>query len=153
MAAHDATKHAAEIVQSDTKKFRIAKLASELEIESERLESELDMLNERLADLEAQGLEGDEATRRSRENEDNTMCVMRYGLYICKAAEMLILDDRLRLKFYRSLGVDVEADEAGNLKRAVIRNNRKGGDVDVLNIDPKFPPSFYTSHFWSTMRG
>ena len=74
-AVHDSTKHAAQIVELDTKKFRIAKAASELEIESERLESELEMLKERLADLEAQGLEGDEATRREREAEDSTMYV------------------------------------------------------------------------------
>lgn len=70
---HDSGKHAAEIVELDTKKFRIAKAASELEIESERLESELEMLKERLADLESQGLEGDEATRREREADDATM--------------------------------------------------------------------------------
>lgn len=70
---HDTGKHAEEIVELDTKKFRIAKAASDLEIESERLESELDMLKERLADLEAQGLEGDEATRREREMDDATM--------------------------------------------------------------------------------
>lgn len=73
VAVHDSGKHAAEIVELDTKKFRIAKAASELEIESERLESELEMLKERLADLEAQGLEGDEATRREREMDDATM--------------------------------------------------------------------------------
>lgn len=44
-----------------------------MEIESERLESELEMLKERLADLEAQGLEGDEGTRREREADDATM--------------------------------------------------------------------------------
>lgn len=73
IAVHDSGKHAAEIVELDTKKFRIAKAASELEIESERLEGELEMLKERLADLEAQGLEGDEATRREREMDDATM--------------------------------------------------------------------------------
>lgn len=73
VAAHDSGRHAQEIVELDTKKFRIAKAASELEIESERLESELEMLKERLADLEAQGLEGDEATRREREADDATM--------------------------------------------------------------------------------
>lgn len=72
---HDSGKHAAEIVELDTKKFRIAKAASELEIESERLESELEMLKERLADLESQGLEGDETTRREREADDATMFV------------------------------------------------------------------------------
>lgn len=75
VAVHDSGKHAAEIVELDTKKFRIAKAASELEIESERLESELEMLKERLVDLESQGLEGDEATRREREADDATMCV------------------------------------------------------------------------------
>lgn len=73
VAVHDSGRHAEEIVELDTKKFRIAKAASDLEIESERLESELDMLKERLADLEAQGLEGDEATRREREADDATM--------------------------------------------------------------------------------
>lgn len=73
VAVHDSAKHSTEIVELDTKKFRIAKAASELEIESERLESDLDMLKERLADLEAQGLEGDEATRREREADDSTM--------------------------------------------------------------------------------
>lgn len=73
IAVHDSSKHAAEIVELDTKKFRIAKTATELEIESERLESELEVLKERLADLESQGLEGDETTRREREADDATM--------------------------------------------------------------------------------
>ncbi|KAH8427464.1 kinetochore Spc24 family protein [Aspergillus melleus] len=131
VAAHDAGKHAAEMVELDTKKFRIAKAATELEIESERLESELEMLKERLADLEAQGLEGDEGTRREREMDDATI---------------------LRLKIYRSLGVDIEADEAGTFNKAVIRNSRKG-DVHVVNIDPKFSRFFYSNYFWSTMQG
>ena len=76
VAAHDASKHAAAMVELDTKKFRIAKAASELEIESERLEGELEMLKERLADLEAQGLEGDEATRREREADDAILYVL-----------------------------------------------------------------------------
>ncbi|RAQ47425.1 kinetochore protein spc24 [Aspergillus flavus] len=131
VAAHDSSKHAADMVELDTKKFRIAKAATELEIESERLESELEMLKERLADLEAQGLEGDEATRRERELDDATI---------------------LRLKIYRSLGVDIEADDAGNFNKAVIRNSRKG-DVHVVNIDPKFSRFFYSNYFWSTMQG
>ncbi|KAE8352531.1 putative kinetochore protein spc24 [Aspergillus coremiiformis] len=131
IAAHDSGKHAADMVELDTKKFRIAKAATELEIESERLESELEMLKERLVDLEAQGLEGDEGTRRERELDDATI---------------------LRLKIYRSLGVDIEADDAGNFSKAVIRNSRKG-DVHVVNIDPKFSPFFYSNYFWSTIQG
>lgn len=75
VASHDSAKHAAEIVKLDTEKFRIAKAASELEIESERLEGELEMLKDRLAELEAQGLEGDETARREREADDATMWV------------------------------------------------------------------------------
>ncbi|KAJ5716064.1 hypothetical protein N7493_007975, partial [Penicillium malachiteum] len=131
VAVHDSGKHAAEIVELDTKKFRIAKTATELEIESERLESELEMLKERLADLETQGLEGDEPTRREREMDDATI---------------------LRLKIFRSLGIDIEPDEAGNFHRAVIRNSRKG-DVHVVNIDPKFSRFFYSNYFWQTMQG
>ncbi|PLN83638.1 Spc24-domain-containing protein [Aspergillus taichungensis] len=131
VSAHDSGKHAAEMVELDTKKFRIAKAATELEIESERLESELEVLKERLADLEAQGLEGDEVTRREREMDDSTI---------------------LRLKIFRSLGIDIEPDEAGNFNRAVIRNSRKG-DVHVVNIDSKFSRFFYANYFWSTMQG
>lgn len=71
--SHDSGRHAAEIVESDTKKFRIAKAASDLEIESERLEAELETLKARLAELEAQGVEGDETVRREREADDATM--------------------------------------------------------------------------------
>ncbi|RDW90362.1 putative kinetochore protein spc24 [Aspergillus mulundensis] len=131
VAAHDASKHAAAMVELDTKKFRIAKAASELEIESERLEGELEMLKERLADLEAQGLEGDETTRREREADDAIL---------------------LRLKIYRALGIDIEPDEVGNFTKAVIRNSRKG-DVHVVNLDPKFSRFFYSNYFWSTMQG
>ncbi|KAL1981378.1 hypothetical protein VTN96DRAFT_2721 [Rasamsonia emersonii] len=131
VAAHDPAKHAAKIIELDTQKFRIAKAASELEIESERLESELEMLKERLAELEAQGLEGDETARREREADDATI---------------------LRLKIYRSLGIDVEADENGNYHKAIIRNSRKG-DVHVVNIDPKFSRFFYANYFWQTMQG
>jgi kinetochore protein Spc24 len=73
LSSHDSGKHASEIVHLDTKKFRIAKQASELEVENERLEAELERLKMRLADLEEQGVEGDESMRRRREADDPTM--------------------------------------------------------------------------------
>lgn len=73
ISAHDSGRHASEIVQLDTKKFKIAKQASELEVDGERLEAELERLRNRLADLEEQGVEGDESTRRSRQADDPTM--------------------------------------------------------------------------------
>jgi kinetochore protein Spc24 len=73
ISSHDSGKHASQIIQLDTKKFRIAKRASELEAESERLEAELEKLQARLSDLEEQGVEGDENIRRTREADDPTM--------------------------------------------------------------------------------
>lgn len=58
----------------------------------------------------------------------------------------------LKLKIYRTLGIDVEADGTGSYNKAVIRNNQKG-DVHVVNIDPKFSRYFYASYFWQTMEG
>ncbi|KAG9769647.1 hypothetical protein KCU88_g6806, partial [Aureobasidium melanogenum] len=131
LSSHDSGRHASEIVQLDTKKFRIAKQASELEAESERLEAELESLKSRLADLEEQGVEGDENARRAREADDPTI---------------------LRLWLYRSLGISLEQDEAGNYNKATIGNTKRG-DVHVVNIDPKFSRWFYADYFWQTMQG
>lgn len=79
--AHDPAHHAASIVELDTKKFRVAKAASELEVESERLEGELEALKARLAELDAQGLEGEEIARREREADDATMLVIPEMVY------------------------------------------------------------------------
>jgi kinetochore protein Spc24 len=58
---------------------------------------------------------------------------------------------RLKLKVYRTLGIDVEADTTtGQYNKAVVRNAAKG-DVHVVNIDPKFSRHFYTNYFWRTM--
>ncbi|KAI1617361.1 kinetochore protein spc24 [Exophiala viscosa] len=131
LSGHDSGRHASEIVQLDTKKFRVAKHASELEAESERLEAELERLKMRLADLEEQGVEGDENMRRAQEADDPTI---------------------LRLWLYRSLGITLEQDEAGNYNKATIGNTKKG-DVHVVNIDPKFSKWFYADYFWQTMQG
>ncbi len=158
LASHNDIDHASQIVELDTQKFRIAKAASDLEIEGERLEQELKGLRGRLQELELQGVEGDEQARASREVDDPTMWVCSPPLYsITEGIEMKIqtvantlLFRRLKLKVYRSLGIDVEADDAGNYNRAVIRNTTKG-DVHVVNIDPKFSRFFYANYFWQTM--
>lgn len=73
VSGHDSGRHASQIVELDTKKFKIAKQASELEVESERMEAELERLKNRLAELGEQGVEGDEMTRRTRQADDPTM--------------------------------------------------------------------------------
>lgn len=67
------TDHASQIVELDTQKFRVAKAASDLEIEGERLEQELEGLKSRLHNLEVEGVEGVELAKAKREVDDPTM--------------------------------------------------------------------------------
>ena len=84
----------------------------------------------RLQELELQGVEGDTTTRRRDLVDDEVL---------------------LRLKVYRSLGIDIERDEKdGEWTRAVVRNDRKG-DVHVVNMDKKFSRYFYANYFWQTL--
>jgi len=66
---------------------------------------------------------------------------------------MLTISDRLRLWLYRSLGITLEQDHAGNYNKATVSNTKKG-DVHVVNIEPgKFSKHFYADYLWSTMQG
>jgi kinetochore protein Spc24 len=125
--SHNPASHAGDILRLDTEKFRIAKEASEAELEGERLEKDVESARRTLAELgedEEGGVAGKEA-----------------------------LDDEmlLKLKVYRMLNIDVEPDaETGLYTRAVVRNPAKG-DVHVVNVDPKFSRYFYANYFWSTL--
>ncbi|KAI4155959.1 MAG: hypothetical protein LQ340_000626 [Diploschistes diacapsis] len=129
LASHSSATHASHIVELDTQKFRIAKAASDLEIESDRLEAELDGLKSRLQELDLQGVEGDDTARQKREGEDETV---------------------LKLKVYRTLGIDIELEEGGKVGKAVVRNARRG-DVHVVHVDPKFSRFYYANYFWGTI--
>lgn len=130
VASHSAADHASRIARLDTQKFRTAKAATDAEVEAERLAQQAADLNARLQELELQGVEGDEAARRRDAVDDEVL---------------------LRLKVYRSLGIDIERDERdGEWSRAVVRNDRKG-DVHVVNMDKKFSRYFYANYFWSTL--
>ncbi|KAI1394066.1 Spc24 subunit of Ndc80-domain-containing protein [Hypoxylon trugodes] len=131
-SAHSSSAHASEISRLDTQKFRIAKTVSDLEMEAERLSSQQADLAARLQELELQGLEGspDDAAKRRDPVDDEVL---------------------LRLKVYRSLGIDLERDEKdGEFSRAIVRNDRKG-DVHVINMDKKFSRFFYANYFWQTL--
>ena len=73
LSAHKTSDHASRIVELDTRKFRIAKAATDLEIESERLGQDLEVLKGRLHDLDIQGVEGSESAKARREQDDPTM--------------------------------------------------------------------------------
>jgi kinetochore protein Spc24 len=50
------------------------------------------------------------------------------------------------------LGIDVEADaDTGLYTKAVVRSGRKGGDVKVVNVDPRFSRYFYANYFWDAL--
>ena len=74
LSQHNPTTHAAEILRLDTEKFKIAKQASDLEMEGERLEGELSRLGGVLGELEAEGVEGGE--REKGPEEDATVYVI-----------------------------------------------------------------------------
>ncbi|AEO55449.1 hypothetical protein MYCTH_2299301 [Thermothelomyces thermophilus ATCC 42464] len=129
-ALHSSAQHASEIARLDTQKFRIAKAASDLEMETERLQAQLAELNARLQELELQGVDGGDAAGAGGLLEDEVL---------------------LRLKVYRSLGIEIERDSKdGEFNRVVVRNDRKG-DVHVVNIDRKFSRFFYANYFWQCL--
>ncbi|KAH6895242.1 kinetochore protein spc24 [Thelonectria olida] len=128
--AHASADHASNIARLDTVKFRTAKAASDAENEAERLAQQAADLAARLQELELQGVEGDAAARRRDPVDDEVL---------------------LRLKVYRSLGIDLERDEKdGEWTKAIVRNDRKG-DVHVVNMDKKFSRYFYANYFWQTL--
>jgi len=127
ISSHSSTAHASQIATLDTQKFRIAKTASDLEIESERLSSQLADLQARLQELELQGVDGGDSVRRG-----------------------LVQDEiSLKLKVYRGLGIDLER-ENGEYNKVIIRNGRKG-DVHIVNMDNKFSQFFYANYFWEML--
>lgn len=135
-STHSSAAHASEIARLDTQKFRIAKGVSDLEMETERLQTQAADLNARLQELEMQGVDGGEGNTAGGSVEDEVL---------------------LRLKVYRSLGIEIEReagadgkDGGGEFTRAVVRNDRKG-DVHVINIDRKFSRFFYANYFWQTL--
>ncbi|KAM4064672.1 spc24 subunit of ndc80 domain-containing protein [Hirsutella rhossiliensis] len=134
-AAAAAGDHASLIATLDTRKFRTAKAASDAEMEAERLAGQAADLAARLHELDLQGVEG------------------APGAHDAAASSSSAVDDEvlLRLKVYRSLGIDIERDERdGEWTRAVVRNDRKG-DVHVVNMDKKFSRFFYANYFWQTL--
>jgi len=130
---HNAAEHAQEILRLDTAKFRVAKDVTEMEVENLRQEEELRSLRGQLVELDERGVDGYEDDR---------------GGAVAAAEEDEVV---LKLKVYRSLGIDVEPEEgSGEYKKAVIRNLAKG-DVRVVNVDQKFSRYFYANYFWSSL--
>lgn len=67
ISRHDPAAHASDILALDTEKFRVAKAANELEIEGERLGSEVHTLKKQLQRLEEQGDEVESAENKAED--------------------------------------------------------------------------------------
>ena len=160
MSAHSSTAHASEIARLDTQKFRTAKAASDLEMEAGRLAQQRADLAARLEELELQGVEGGDGTGASASGDNPSSAAG-------PAADIVDDEILLRLKVYRSLGIDLERDDGGDgagdgsagdggasgsgeFTKAVVRNDRRG-DVHVINLDKKFSRFFYANYFWQTL--
>ncbi|KAK3338413.1 Spc24 subunit of Ndc80-domain-containing protein [Neurospora tetraspora] len=141
-SSHSSAEHASLISRLDTQKFRVAKNVSDLEMETERLQTQLAELQARLQELELQGVDGDAAATSTGENGSGNGGQVR-------SVEDEVL---LRLKVYRSLGIEIEREEQdGEFTRAVVRNDRRG-DVCVVNVDRhRFSRFFYANYFWQTL--
>ncbi|KAF2719317.1 Spc24-domain-containing protein [Polychaeton citri CBS 116435] len=128
---HDAGKHASEILELDSEKFRIAKGASDLEIEGERLRGELAGLRQQLEILDREGAEG--------------------GRRVGTDAEDEVLSFSLKLNLYRSLGISISRlPESGELGRAVITNVIKG-DVEVIDVNDTASKDIHPKLFWQSL--
>ncbi|KAJ1331715.1 Spc24 subunit of Ndc80 [Microdochium nivale] len=111
-------------------------------MEAERLSSQQADLAARLQELEMQGVEGALGGGANGGRGESG-----------GSSHSDPLDDEvlLRLKVYRSLGIDLERDEAnGEFCKAIVRNDKKG-DVHVVNLDKKFSRFFYANYFWGTL--
>ncbi|KAJ4413711.1 putative kinetochore protein spc24 [Neurospora sp. IMI 360204] len=144
-SSHSSAEHASLISRLDTQKFRVAKNVSDLEMETERLQTQLAELQARLQELELQGVDGDAATVAGESGNGNGNG---------NGGQVRSVEDEvlLRLKVYRSLGIEIEREEQdGEFTRAVVRNDRRG-DVCVVNVDRhRFSRFFYANYFWQTL--
>ncbi|KAK3940684.1 Spc24 subunit of Ndc80-domain-containing protein [Diplogelasinospora grovesii] len=140
-STHSSAAHASEIARLDTQKFRIAKSVSDLEMETERLQAQAADLSARLQELELQGVDGG----------DPAATTATGGAGSSGGGGSVEDEVLLRLKVYRSLGIELERDSKDSeFCRAVVRNDRKG-DVHVVNVDRKFSRFFYANYFWQTL--
>ncbi|RPA94499.1 Spc24-domain-containing protein [Choiromyces venosus 120613-1] len=117
--------HGANMLRLDREKFALAKGINELESSAHGLEGQLARLKEELEQVDKE----DPMQSAAVEAEDGTL---------------------LKLKVYRSLGIDLQEDGGGGYSKAVIRNSSKG-DIHVVNIERKFSHFFYANYFWNVM--
>jgi kinetochore protein Spc24 len=114
VSAASKKEHGAKMIQLDREKFSLAKNINELESSSHHLESQLARLKEELEQVDGE----DAMANAMMEAEDGTLYVVLYGVILVSFNGS---GNRLKLKVYRSLGIDIQEDGAGGYNKAVIR--------------------------------
>ncbi|OJD34480.1 kinetochore protein spc24 [Diplodia corticola] len=126
--SHNPAEHAADILRLDTEKFKVAKQVSDLEIEEERLASELDRLKAELDEVDAQGLEGGNMRRFDESDEDSLL---------------------LKLRIYRMMGISPEIDPlSGNYTKASLVSKTRKGDSKHLDFTSNVSRKYHADFIW-----
>ena len=63
---------------------------------------------------------------------------------------VLTKTNSLKLKLYRSLGVELEGDGEYGFKRALIRSSPRA-EAKIIDIDSRFSKNYYVNQFWQAM--
>ncbi|EPS43483.1 hypothetical protein H072_2508 [Dactylellina haptotyla CBS 200.50] len=118
--------HAKTILDLDKQKFALAKNVTELEKSNHLMEANLAKMKDEYETLELESpMQSNTAL-----SEDETI---------------------LRLKIYRSFGIDLREDGAGGYSSAII-NKKDQGDVAMIKLDNrKLKRSTYTDFFWNAI--
>ncbi|TGZ84725.1 Spc24-domain-containing protein [Ascodesmis nigricans] len=124
LSAAKERKHSEKMLTAEREKFNLAKAVNELESTTHALEGQLARLRKEL-----EGIEAVDVLKEEVEGDDGIT---------------------LKLRLYRSLGIELEEDEAGVWTKAVVRNPRKG-EVGVIKIEDGTSPAFYADYFWKQL--
>lgn len=147
-ADHEAKQHSNNMMGLDRTKFALAKNVNDLESNVHALEGHLAKLKEEL-----ENLQNDDPMERAvlEAADDGTTFVPRFGLQDGSDTDSGGGGNRLKLRVFRGLGIELQDDGAGVFKKAVVRN-RATGDFNIVNIEGKFSSYFYANYFWGLLQ-
>lgn len=121
----DAANISQELKSLDKEKFLLAKSINEMEQQNASSLTLIDQLT-----LELQRLENEDTSQALAEDIDD--------------AEIL------KLKVYRSLGIELEAASQSQVPtRAVIQSSN--GKIQIFNLDKNYSPSFVSNYLWERL--
>jgi len=150
VSSHTPTAHSTRIADLDTKKFRTAKAASDLEIDCEKLSSHLADLSSHLQSLQIQGIDGYLDLPSQSTNPSNALTSSQQTNLKFPTGPTPTEQDAaavLELFVFRSLGIEDAGYTKEGYRKLVVRNEERG-DVGSLELNPKFSAYFFANFIW-----